>query len=101
MTMDNQEQIREQAEFERDKRKWRIRRRFAITSFICLVLLSVFYVIGPFFMSTEQAEVFSQFNPIIITLIGFFTSIVTLYMGAVTYAENKKDGILLKDVKTS
>jgi len=92
---------REAAEFQRDRRKWRIRRRFAISSFVMVVLLTLFYISGPFVMDPEQAKTFSEFNSIVITLIGFFSSIVMLYMGAVTYSESTKDGVLMRDVKTS
>jgi len=81
---------RETAEFDRDRRKWQIRRRFAISSFVQLVSMTMFYLVAPFFMSVEQATIFSNFNAIIITLIGFFTGLVMLYMGAVTYNEAKK-----------
>lgn len=79
---------RERAEFERDRRKWKIRRRFAISSFIQLVVLTFFYIIGPFFMDVAQAKTFSEFNSVVITLIGFHTGLVMLYMGAVTYNES-------------
>ena|SRR5690554_6712764 len=91
---------REQAEFERDRRKWRIRRRFAISSFIQLICMTLFYLIAPYHMTIEQAKVFAEFNSIVITLIGFHTGIVMVYMGAVTYSEQIKDGILTKDIST-
>lgn len=97
--MTKQEELnREQAEFERDRKKWRIRRRFAIVSFVQLLILTMFYIIAPFYMG-ENAP-FSDFNPIIITLIGFYTGIVMVYMGAVTYTENMSSGVMTKSVST-
>ena len=91
---------REEAELLRDRMKWRIRRRFAISSFVQLTILTLFYFIGPYFMTIEQAKTFSEFNSIVITLIGFHTGLVMLYMGAVTYAESVNGGVLLKDFKS-
>lgn len=101
MGQDNIETIRIHAEFKRDKMKWRIRRRFAIFSFIQLTAMTLFYLIAPFHMTVQQAEIFAEFNSIIITLIGFYTGIVMLYVGAVTYSEKIEDGILVKDVSTN
>lgn len=83
------EMSREEAEFIRDRKKWQIRRRFAVSSFAQLAVLTLFYIVAPFFMDQIQASVFSEFNSIIITMIGFHTSLVMLYMGAVTYNESK------------
>lgn len=88
---------REEAEFKRDRRKWRIRRRFAICSFVQLVALTLFYIIAPFFMSPEQAKTFGEFNSIIIALIGFHTGLVMLYMGAVTYSDSVSTTSIQRD----
>lgn len=78
------------AEFKRDRLKWQIRRRFAVTSFSQLVILTLFYITAPFFMNELQSQNFQNFNAIIITLIGFYTGLVMLYMGAVTYEQAKR-----------
>jgi polyferredoxin len=83
--MDNRE--REEIEFQRETRKWRIRRRFAVISFVHLLMLTLFYLIAPFHLTPEESKVFADFNSIMMTLIGFFSGIVMLYMGAVTYAD--------------
>ena len=57
-------------------------------------------MLTPFLMDVETAKTFSQFNPIIITLIGFHSGIVMLYIGAVTYSDNVKDGILTTEYST-
>ena len=88
---------RAEAEFQRDRRKWRIRRRFAISSFFQLTALTLFYVFGPFFMSPEQATTFAEFNSIIITLIGFHTGLVMLYMGAVTYSDSVSTSVVQRE----
>jgi polyferredoxin len=93
--------VREYAEFQRDRRKWQIRRRFAVSSFLQLTIMTLFYLIAPFYMTIQQANTFSDFNSIIITLIGFYTGIVMIYVGAVTYTENVKDGVLTKEVTTA
>jgi predicted ABC-type exoprotein transport system permease subunit len=95
-----QERRREEAEFQRDRRKWRIRRRFAISSFVQLVLLTLFYIIAPFCMTADQAQTFAEFNSIIITLIGFHTGLVMLYMGAVTYNESISKDMYNKNIES-
>ena len=89
---------RAEAEFRRDRRKWQIRRRFAVSSFLQLVLLTLFYIVAPFYMSVDQAKTFAEFNSIIITLIGFHSGIVMVYVGAVTYSDNVSNGVLQRDM---
>ena len=83
---------RELAEFERDKKRWTVRRRISITAFIYTLFIGVFYLITPFILSSEQVHVLQQFNSILIALIGFNSSIVMLYLGAVTYADSHGNG---------
>lgn len=89
---------RESAELKRDKTKWRVRRRFAVWSFIQLCSLTIFYILVPQLVSKETAEIMSQFNPIIISLIGVFSGIVMVYTGAVTYSDSIKDGQAKNDI---
>lgn len=86
------EKEKEQAEFERDRRKWRIRRRLALVSFGFLILISIIFLIGAYTVDIEQAKASAQFNSIFIALIGFFSSIVIAYVGAVTYSEKTTNG---------
>lgn len=75
------------AELERDKRKWTVRRRISITSFVCLVICLVYYMLIPFVLTQDQAKYMADFNSIIITLVGAFTGIVMVYIGAATYSD--------------
>lgn len=63
-----------------------------------LVLLTFFYIIAPFYMTPDQASTFGEFNSIIITLIGFHSGIVMVYVGAVTYSDNVSNGVLQRDI---
>lgn len=75
-----------------------MRRRFAIFAFIQLAVLTGFYCLAPFFMNAGDSQKFSDFTPIIITLIGFFSTIVMLYIGAETYSEQNSGGIITHSV---
>ena len=83
---------REIAEFERDKKRWTVRRRISITAFLYTLFIGIFYLITPFLLSSEQVNTLQQFNSILIALIGFNSSIVMLYLGAVTYADSHGNG---------
>lgn len=78
------------AELARDKLKWRIRRRLAISSFCLTILICFYYLLSPFFLDTAQATVLKDFNSILLTLVGTFISVVLAYIGAVTYSDNLK-----------
>ena len=94
--MDTFEKEKEQAEFERDRRKWKIRRRLALASFGFLMLISIIFLAGAYLVDIEQAKAASEFNGIFIALIGFFSSIVIAYVGAVTYSEKTINGSITK-----
>lgn len=81
------DQEREKAELARDRKKWVVRRRMAISAFACNVVLVAFYLIAPLFVSVDQATAMSEFNGIVIAIIGFFSSIDMVYIGAATYAD--------------
>lgn len=85
----NSDNEREEKELQRDQIKWKVRRRITIVSFVFLILISVFYLIAPFLLDPKQANVATDFNSIMITLIGFFTTIVVTYFGTATAADIK------------
>lgn len=91
MSKEEQEKIdleRNKAELQRDKNKWRIRRRLALTSFMLTLMICVYYLLSPFFLTVEQATILRDFNSIVLTLVGTFISVVLAYIGAVTYSDN-------------
>ena len=79
---------RELAEFERDRKRWTVRRRISITAFTFTLVVGLFYMLAPFILNFEQTTVLKEFNSIIIALIGFNSSIVMLYLGAATYSDS-------------
>lgn len=78
-----------EAELERDKRKWRVRRRMAVTSFFSLLVILLMYYCTPLIYSTEQAAILEQFNPIIITIVSALVGIILTYYGTVAYSDGK------------
>lgn len=80
----NQDEVR----FQYNRKKWRTRRRMAISSFVSIIGMVGYYVTSPLFMTTEQVGDLAEFNSIIITLIGFFSSVIMLYIGAATYDDS-------------
>jgi ABC-type Fe3+ transport system permease subunit len=87
---DSLENERYSSELERDRRKWQVRRRMAIASFIALVLFAVYYAVIGWFVTGEQAEAISSFNSIVIAVIGALTSLVLGYFGSVLIEDNLK-----------
>ena len=67
---------------EMDFKKRRFRRNSSITSFVFLIFICLFYMIGgTFYMDTEQAKSVSEFNGIIITQCAVFASIILGHLG--------------------
>lgn len=95
--MTDQERI--QAELERDKKRWTVRRRISITAFVYTLFIGIFYLISPYILNIEQIQSLQQFNSIIIALIGFNSSIVMLYLGAATYADSHGTNFSIGDKK--
>lgn len=85
---------KEEYDFEetRQRHKWRTRRRFALWSFVMLVVISIVCLVGMFLVGPEQAKVVAEFTAIEITLIGVFASIVSIYIGSATYQQVKLEG---------
>ena len=82
------EHDRLESELNRDKVKWRIRRRLAISSFYITAVICVYYLASPFFLVDNQAKMLADFNAVILTLVGTFISVVLVYIGATTYIES-------------
>lgn len=72
----------------RDKKKWTIRRRITIASFISILLFGIYYATVGLYSSLEQIKNISEFNGITITIIGALISIIMAYFGTV-YMEDK------------
>lgn len=89
MSEQTEQEERFHEELKRDIVKWRIRRRIAISAFCLVVFIAIFYMFVPlaFGLSLETVGILSEFNPIIISVIGLCSSIVMLYIGAATYSD--------------
>lgn len=86
---ENLEKLRLKLELDRDRHKWKIRRRLAISSFLMNCVLGLLFVFAPFlFDSVEKVKALVDFNSIIIAVIGSNSSIILLYIGAVTYSDS-------------
>lgn len=85
---DSLEVERMNAELERDIKRWRVRRRLAIAAFVVVVVIAAFYMIAPTILPTPSITNLKEFNSITITVIGFCSSIVMLYIGAATYSDS-------------
>ena len=64
-----------------DIKKRKFRRNAAITSFVFLIFICLFYMIGSLYMSLDQANILEQFNAIIITQCAVFASIILGHLG--------------------
>jgi len=65
-----------------DIKKRKFRRNSAITSFVFLIFICLFYMIGGgLFMDTDQAKSLAEFNGIIITQCAVFASIILGHLG--------------------
>lgn len=85
------ENARFNAELAHSKRTWSTRKKMAVTSFIGLFVFIIFYISIGFFVTAERADVMSEFNIIIITIITALVSIVLAFIGA-DYLQTKNNG---------
>lgn len=83
--MTDVERLRE--ELKRDIRRWQVRRRIAVSAFILVVFIAMFYMISPIYLPVEAIVKLREFNSIIISIVGLCSSIVLLYIGAATYSD--------------
>lgn len=88
--------LRFAAELERDRMRWKTRRKMAITALTCnIVLVATFVILGSI-LPDNQVKNLSEFNTIFITVIGFFSSIVAIYIGAASYSDKNGNNITSK-----
>lgn len=71
-----------------DARKWTVRRRMAIGSFAALIVFGVYYALIGLFVSQDIAKTMSEFNSIVVTIIGALASLLLGYYGT-TYLDDK------------
>ena len=82
------ERKRSELELDRDNKKWKIRRRLAISAFVLNNLLGLIYLLFSGLLNSEIVKNLSDFNTIVITLMGSNSSIILLYIGAATYSDS-------------
>lgn len=78
----------EKEKIQRERRKFTIRRRMAITAFAHMILI-VFCIFMVPLIDAEAAKALSDFNSIIIAVIGADLSIIGAYIGSVTATDIK------------
>ena len=78
---DNIDQERALTELERDRLKWIIRRRMAVSSFVALVVFGIYYALIGVFVSFDQAKTMAEFNSIVVSVIGALVSVLLGYYG--------------------
>lgn len=78
---------RYEAELERDKKKWTIRRRITLSCVLLNAFIIFFYMLSPVFIDNNNLEVLREFNSIAITIIGGNFSIILAYFGLNTYEQ--------------
>lgn len=93
---DNLENERAIHELDRDRAKWRVRRRMAVSSFVALVLFGVYYALVGLFIDSTTASTVSEFNSIVVSVIGALTSLLLGYYGTAYFSDRdnkvKKEG---------
>ena len=76
-----------QAELDRDKRRWQIRRRITLSCVFANFAIILFYMITPFLLHSSQIDMLREFNSIAITLIGGNFSVILAYFGLNSYEQ--------------
>lgn len=93
------DEIKQRKEFmenlKHESERWKTRRRLAISSFICIVIILIFYMFVGIFVDMECIKRIAEFNSIVITLVGFLTAPVLVYIGALSWSD-KNSTITLK-----
>lgn len=79
-----------------ESERWKTRRRFAIASFICLFIILIFYMFIGLFVDMECVKRIGEFNSIVITLVGFLTAPVLVYIGALSWSDKSGTTINMK-----
>ena len=78
-------------ELRRDESKWNTRMLFAKYSFLLNVIITLFFLFVPIFLTSSQVQNINDFNSIIITLIGFNSSIILAFIGAQSWVQKSNE----------
>lgn len=87
---DSIENKRFMAELHRDQKKWTVRRRMAIVSLASLLTFGIYYALIGLIISETQAKLISEFNSIVVAIVGALTSILLGYYGTAYLDGSKK-----------
>ena len=82
------------AELHRDKKKWEIRRRMAVASLGSLLAFGAYYALVGIYVDESQAQSISEFNGIVVAIVGALTSVLLGYYGTAYLNDadhNKRD----------
>lgn len=93
--------VRIAQELERDKTKWKVRTRFARVAFWTNILVILFCLISPIFLNHETVSNIQEFNSVIITLIGFNSAIVMVYIGAQSWIQDRENNLFYPSTSTN
>ena len=84
------ERERIEAELERDKKRWTVRRRITLSVVFSNFAIILFYMLSAFILKPEQVEMLREFNSIAITIIGGNFSVILAYYGLNSYEDTHK-----------
>ena len=79
-----------EAELERDKKRWTVRRRITLSVVFSNFTIILFYMLSAFILKPEQVEMLREFNSIAITIIGGNFSVILAYYGLNSYEDTHK-----------
>lgn len=82
------------AELHRDKKKWEVRRRMAVASLCGLLTFGAYYSLIGVYIDESQAQSISEFNGIVVAIVGALTSVLLGYYGTAYLNDsdiNKRD----------
>lgn len=84
------ERERIEAELERDKKRWTVRRRITLSATFSNFAIILFYMLSAFILRPDQVEMLREFNSIAITIVGGNFSVILAYFGLNTYETSYK-----------
>lgn len=64
-----------------DSERWSVRRTITIVAFVSIIVMLVYYSTIGNFIGFDEVKKISEFNSIIITIVGFLASIIAVYFG--------------------
>ena len=85
------ERERLEAELDRDRKRWTIRRRITYVSMFTNVFIVIFYMFSSFMIGSDQLASLKEFNSISITIIGGNFSVILAYFGLNSYEDSRKN----------